>query len=92
MGQLGAWLMLLAIPLAKKVLVGLGIGALTYAGLTAIGSQIQSAVVSSWGAMGSVTLAILALGGCTKSVGIILSAISARIAIIAVGKIGKITA
>ena len=92
MAQLGAWLLLMAIPLVKKVLVGLGIGAITYAGLTAVGSQIQSAVVSNWGAMGTVTLAILALGGCTKAVGIILSAIAARIAIISIGKIGKVTA
>jgi len=91
MGNIAVWLMALAVPLAKKVLVALGIGAITYAGLSAIGSQVQSAVVSSWGSMGSVTLAILGIGGCAKAVGIILSALSARIALVAVGKIGKVT-
>lgn len=91
MAQLGAWLLLLIIPLGKKLLVGLGIGVLTYAGLSAIGTQIQSAIVSSWGGMGTVTLAILSLGGVTQSVGIILSAISARIAFVSIGKFGKIT-
>ena len=92
MGNIAVWLMGLSVPLVKKVLVALGIGALTYAGLSTIGSQVQAAVVSSWGAMGSTTLAILSIAGVTQSVGIILSALSARIALIAVGRIGKVSA
>lgn len=91
MGNIAAFLLALCIPLVKKVLVGLGVGIVTYAGLTAIGNQITSAIQASWGDMGSSTLAILYLGGAPQSVGIVLGSISGRIAFISLGKIGRVT-
>lgn len=88
--QFVTWLLALAWPIAKKVLVALGIGVITYGGLQAVGSQITNAVLSSWGAVGGYTLNILSLAGIPDCIGIILGAINARIAIIAVGKIGRV--
>jgi len=92
MTQLWAFLAAAVWPLAKKVLASLGIGFLTYEGLTAIGSQVQSAVISSWGSIGGATIQILNLAGATSAVGILLSAITAKVALVAIGRIGKVTA
>jgi len=78
-------------PLAKKVLASLGIGFLTYEGLTLVGAQVQSAVLSSWGAVGGATIQILSLAGFTDAVGIMLSAITAKVALVAIGRLGKVT-
>lgn len=86
------WLLSIAWPLVKKVMVMLGIGIISYAGLSAIGAEIQSAVLSSWGQLGGATLQIATLGGIPQSIGIILGALNARIAYIAIGKIGRVTA
>lgn len=85
-----AWLVSLAWPIAKKVLVVLGIGTITYTGLAALGTQVQNAVISSWGLLGGSTLAIATLGGIPQSIGIILGALNARLAFIVVSKLGKI--
>lgn len=92
MNQLWTFLAAAVWPLAKKVLASLGIGFLTYEGLTAIGSQVQSAVIVNWGAIGGATIQILSLAGVTTAVGILLSAISAKAALVAIGRIGKVTA
>jgi hypothetical protein len=51
-GTLLAWLLLIIWPLVKKVLVSLGIGVLTYAGLSLIANQVQDQVMALWGAVG----------------------------------------
>ncbi|MDD2744263.1 MAG: DUF2523 domain-containing protein [Rhodocyclaceae bacterium] len=87
---LATWLIALAWPIAKKVLVSLGIGIVTYGGLQMIGAQISDAVLNAWGQLGGYALAILSLAGIPECIGIILGGINARIALIAVGKIGKV--
>lgn len=84
------WLVSLAWPIAKKVLVALGIGTITYTGLSALGAQVENAVIASWGTLGGSTLAIATLGGIPQSIGIILGALNARLAFIVVGKLGKL--
>lgn len=87
---LAAWLLALAGPLVKKVLVALGVGVISYAGLAMIGSQVQSAVLSSWGGVGGSALQIMSLAGIPESIGITLGALNARIALIAVQRFGKV--
>lgn len=88
--NIAVWLFAIIVPLVKKVLAALGIGIISYGALTVLFSQVQSSVISSYGAMGTATLQILALGGVTQSVGIILSAISVRVAMIAIGHFGRV--
>lgn len=90
--QLAAWLIALAWPIAKKILVSLGIGMISYGGLSLIGDQIESAVLDAWGQIGGATLAIATLGGIPQAIGIILGAINARLAYMVVGRLGKVTA
>lgn len=89
--QLVAFILALAWPLAKKILVSLGIGALTYAGLTLIGHQIEAQVVAQWGQVGGDQLRMASMLGMPQALGILLGGLSARIALVAVGKIGKVT-
>lgn len=88
------WLFLAAAvwPLAKKILASLGIGFLTYQGLSLIAAQVQGAVLSSWGQLGGVTLQILSLAGIPQAIGIALGAMAAKTALLAVGRLGKVSA
>lgn len=87
---LAVWLLALVGPLVKKVLLALGVGIVSYAGLHLLGSQINAAVLGAWGGVGGSILQILSLAGIPESIGITLGAINARIALIAVNKFGKV--
>lgn len=87
-----AWLLSIAWPIVAQVLVSMGIGVLTYTGLSLIGGQVQGAVVSAYGGLTGDMADVLGLAGIPQGMGIILGSINARIAFIAVGKIGKVTA
>lgn len=88
--NVAAWLLALAVPIARKILVALGIGWLTYESFGFLVGQLQSAVLGAWGAVGGVTFQILSLAGVPDSLGIILGGFAARAALMAVGKLGKI--
>lgn len=85
------WLLSLVWPLAKKVLVSLGIGVVTYAGLSLIATQVAGEVQALWGQLPTSIMQIGSLLGIPQSVGIILGAITARVSFVAVGRIGKMT-
>lgn len=87
---LAVWLLALVGPLVKKVLLALGVGVVSYAGLHLLGSQINAAVLGAWGGVGGSILQILSLAGIPEAIGITLGAINARIALIAVNKFGKV--
>lgn len=91
MPNLAAFLLSLAWPLAKKVLVALGIGWATYEGLSVLAGAVQTQVISAWGQLGGTTLQLLSLGGWPQAVGILLGALAARAALLAVGKLTKVT-
>lgn len=74
-------------PLAKKVLIALGFGVVSYGGLAVLYSSVQSQVVSSFGQLGGATLQIISLAGFPQAVGIILSALAARVALLAAKKL-----
>ena len=91
MRNLAVWLMALIVPLGKKLLVGLGVGVVSYAGYSALISQAKSAVIDQWGNLGAGTVAILSLGGVGQALGIILGALTARAALMAVDRFGRVT-
>lgn len=80
MGNLAAWLLGLVVPIARKALVALGIGTVTYAGMDLIMDQIQSAVINSIGGMPAAAAKVAAIFGFQQSVGILLAAITTRMA------------
>ena len=85
-----AWLLALAWPIAKKILVALGIGFVTYQGFTVIANQLKAEIIGAWGQIGQSTIQILSLAGVNTALGIVLSAIAARAALAAVGKLQKL--
>ena len=89
--QLFAWLLAAAWPIAKKVLLMLGIGWVTYEGLSLLGGQVVAEVSAIWGTMPAAMLQMASLLGIPQSIGIVLGAMTARIAYVAVGKLGKVT-
>jgi hypothetical protein len=85
------WLVSMAWPIAKQVLVALGIGTISYVGLSALAGQAQAAVLDAWGQLGGSVLQLATLGGIPQSIGIILGAINARLAFLVVGRLGKLS-
>jgi hypothetical protein len=91
MANLAAWLLSLGAPLAKRVLIALGIGVISYTGYSALVDQVKVAVLAQWGQLGGATLALMSLGGVGEALGIILSAFAARAALMAAERLGRIT-
>lgn len=91
MANLFAWLLAAAWPIAKKVLLMLGIGWVTYEGLGLIAGQVEQQITALWGAMAGDMLMMASRLGIPQAVGITLGAITARVAFIAAGKLGKVT-
>lgn len=89
MGNLAAWLLAMAGPLAARVLASLGIVWLTYEVLTTLASNVQSQVTTLWGGMPAAMLAFANLTGLTGAVGIMLGALVARAALAAAARLGK---
>lgn len=79
-----------AAPLVRKALLALGLGTITYAGLQAAFDAAQAEVISHYGQMPANALELANLAGVAQTIGIILGAISARVGMIALSKIGKV--
>lgn len=89
--QLFAWLMLAVWPLARHVLVSLGIGWVTYEGLGVLMSGLQNSVLQAWGNVSGEILSILTLSGFAEALGITLGALSARVALMSFARLGRVT-
>lgn len=83
------FLLAMAWPLVKKVLVALGIGFVTYQGLSLLATQVQNQVIAAWGQLGQASLQVLSLGGVPQALGIILGGLTAGAAMMAAAKLGK---
>ena len=91
MANLFAFLVAAAWPIAKKVLVSLGIGFATYQGMTLIADQLKAEIIAAWGQVGGVTLQILTLGGVPQAIGIILGGFTAGAALMAAARLAKVS-
>jgi hypothetical protein len=80
------------VPLTKRILIAAGVGVVTYAGIDTAFGYAKDQVISSYGAMGGDVANIVSLAGFGTAIGIVLGAITARIALIAVSKFVKAAA
>lgn len=87
---LGAFLSASVGSLAKKALLALGLGTVTYAGLQAAFDAAKTQVINSYGLMPANALAIADLAGVGQAIGIMLGAMAARVGMVALSKIGKV--
>lgn len=76
--------------LAKRALVAVGIGTITYTGLDYAFASARDAVVANYGAMAGATADIANLAGVGASIGIILGAMASRVALMALSQLGKL--
>jgi len=87
---LGAFLSASIGALAKKVLIALGLGTITYAGLQAAFNAAQAQVISNYGQMPAAAMQLADLAGVGQTIGILLGAMSARVGLAVLSKIGKV--
>lgn len=78
-------------PLVRRALLALGLGVVTYAGLSVLADQVVSAVRDNYGSLSGVSIQILNLLGVGEALGIVLSAIVARATFAAVARIGVVS-
>lgn len=92
MANFGAFLLGLAGPLARRVMLSLGLGVISYAGLLAVASQVSSQITAKYSTLSGSVLDLLNLIGFGQAVGIIIGAVIARAAFGAISKIGAMSA
>lgn len=90
MSTLSSALMALGIPLVKKVLVSLGIGTLTYVGLTAAVSAGLGAAKSNFAGLPSDVLQIAAMSGLFTAASIIAGGVTSALTLMSFSRLAKI--
>lgn len=75
-----AFLLAVALPLARRVFLALGLSVVTYTGLSLILDQITGYVITSIGGLSAAAAQLAALFGFQELVGIILAAIATKLA------------
>lgn len=91
MGSLASLLMALASPIAKQVLLSLGLGVITYAGMSAALGAINTLIQSNLNGMMPAVAALLGLAGAGQALGIISGAVAYRIGLAVTKRIGVLT-
>lgn len=81
MGGLGTWLLAIVGPAARKVLVALGIGTLTYVGMDAALNAALGAAKAAWGGMPADVASLVAIAGVNTAASILAGALTARLAL-----------
>lgn len=71
----------IALPLATRIMVGLGFAAVTYAGVGALWDQAEAAIWSNLGSVTTNVLAILVLARVDDGIAVVLSAGAAKLAL-----------
>lgn len=90
MGTLAQLLIGLASTLPGRVLSSLGIGWLTFTGVSASADAVKSGLLSAWGSLPSDISMLFGLAGINTGVGIITGAFVAKAALSALPKLGKL--
>lgn len=91
MSDFFAWLMSAAWPIAKKILGSLGVGTLTYAGLTPLVTNVVGLSKAAFGGLFGVVLQFALLAGAAEVFGIIAGAFMARVYLYAFKRLGIIS-
>lgn len=90
--SLAGWLLALFETGAGKVLAALGIGWITYSATQTAIDQVKEQVQGAWNALPSAAATLASMAGFDVAFGVILGAYVARATLIALPKLGKLTA
>lgn len=87
MGALGAWLVSLGWPIVSRVLLSLGLGAVSYVGVSAALGVALNAAKGSLSGMSADLTALLAIAGVFQSFAIMAGGLIAGVGLMALKKI-----
>ena len=91
MSSLFAFFGSLAVSLPSRILASLGMGFISYAGYSVVGTQIISQVTANFNSIAGQSLAYLSLAGFGTGFGLILGAVVMRLSLSAFTTLGKLT-
>lgn len=80
----------LAAPVVKRALTAIGIGVVSYAAIQSVFNAAQAALLSSYGQISADIVGPLNMAGFGQAVGIVLGAMSARVSLQVVKRLGMI--
>ena len=81
-------LLLVVVPMVKKILITFGVGIITYVGVTAALNAVSASIGSNLASMSGFSYVMISKSGFVEGVGILVGAISARSALILVKRWG----
>ena len=76
---LAAWLLLIVVPIAKQIFVGLGIGFMTYTGVDLLLNAAVGNVRAGFLGLSPDVAVFIQMSGVLDAIGIILGGVSARL-------------
>jgi len=76
--------------LAKRVLTALGIGWVSFNGITELASQVKDQVMTAWGGLPAEVLAIATMAGFGVAFGVILSAVTYKASLSVMAWLGRV--
>lgn len=88
---LAAFLLSIVGTLAGRVLLSLGIGWISYAGITTALNAVRGHIVSAW-SVSSPVMDMLFMAGMGQAVGILLAGFAIRAAFAGISRLGKLAA
>lgn len=83
----GQFLAAIAGPVAKKALVALGFGVVSYAAVTVALTAALGAAKAAWGGLAGEALALLQMAGVNTAASILAGALVARVALASIKKL-----
>jgi hypothetical protein len=87
MGGLGSFFAAISVPIAKRVMIGLGFGVVSYAAVTAALNQALGAAKAAMAGIGGEAVSLIAMAGVNTAASIIAGALVARVAMDALKKL-----
>jgi len=79
--NLAAWLMALAVPLALRVVAGLGFSVVAFTGVTAVWAGLVAIAQANWSSLPVSVLQLASLSGIPEFLGMIAAAYATRMTI-----------
>lgn len=87
---LGAFLVAMCTPMVARVLFALGMGSISYSGLSILVNQLINNVINNFAGIGGSSLQILNLCGFGAAISIIASGLITKASLMAISKIGSL--
>lgn len=87
MVPVGTWLVALAAPAIRKILVSVGVGVVSYVGVQAALTTALGEAKAAWSGLGGDAMSLIELSGASTALSIIAGALTARLTLVALKKL-----